>query len=176
MRATAEVLSSAMATFTMKHDIDCDPDRFWELFLDDELQKRIFAELEFPKWDVVETRTTDAEIVRIVSAVPKLDAPAPVAKLLGPGFGYTEEGRFDRAAKTYRFTIKPTTLADKLRTEGTVRAEPNGAGRCTRIVDIIAEAKVFGVGGMIEKMTEKSLREGWAKSAEFLNAHLKKGG
>jgi Protein of unknown function (DUF2505) len=162
-----------MTTFTMRHDIDCAPDRFWELFFDDELQKTIFADLGFPKWEVVETRKTDAEYVRVVKAIPKLDAPAAVAKLLGSGFGYTEEGRFDRASKVYRFVAKPSTLADKLKNEGTVRVEPKGDGKCTRIVEIVMEAKVFGIGGMIEKITEKSLREGWGRSAEMFNARLK---
>ena len=163
-----------MTTFTMRHDIDCSPDRFWELFFDNDLQKRIFDELGFPKWEVVETKETDAEIVRIVKAVPKLDAPAPVAKLLGSNFGYTEEGRFDRASKVFRFVIKPTTLAEKLRNEGSVRVEPKPDGTCTRVVDVIAEAKIFGVGGMMEKMTEKSFRDGWGKSADVFNALAKK--
>ncbi|MDF2697377.1 MAG: uncharacterized protein K0S65_5760, partial [Labilithrix sp.] len=86
-----------MTTFTMRHDIECSSDRFWELFFDNELQKRIYTELGFPRWDVVDVKETDTEIVRIVKAIPKLDAPGPVAKLLGANFGYTEEGRFDRA-------------------------------------------------------------------------------
>lgn len=163
-----------MTTFQMRHDIDCTPEKFWELFFDNELQKRVFAALAFPKWEVVDMKETDKEIVRIVKAVPKLDAPGPVVKILGAGFGYTEEGRFDRATKLYRFVIKPSTLADKLKNEGTVKVEAKGDAKCTRIVDVVAEAKIFGVGGMIEKMTEKSTREGWGKSAELFNAELAK--
>jgi len=162
-----------MTTFQMKHDIDCTPEKFWEMFFDDGLQKQIFKDLQFPQWDVLETRNTDTEIVRIVKAIPKLDAPGPVAKILGPGFGYTEEGRFDKATKLYKFTIKTNQLADKLKNEGSVRVEPKGADKCTRIVDIVAEAKVFGIGGMIEKMTEKSFRDGWGKSAEIFNRQVK---
>lgn len=164
-----------MTTFTMRHEIDCTVDRFWELFFDQELQKRIFSELQFPKWEIVEQRDTEKEIVRIVKAIPKLDAPAAVTKVLGSGFGYTEEGRFDKASKVYKFVIRPTTLADKLKNEGTVKAEPKGDDKCTRIVEVLAEAKIFGVGGMIERMTEKSTRDGWTKGADMFNAHLKKG-
>src|SRR5687768_10616851 len=112
-----------MTTFTMRHEIDCNVDRFWELFFDQELQKRIFSELQFPKWEIVEQKDTEKEIVRIVKAIPKLDAPAAVSKVLGSGFGYTEEGRFDKASKLYKFVIKPTALAEKLKNEGTVKAE-----------------------------------------------------
>jgi hypothetical protein len=164
-----------MTTFTMRHEIDCTPERFWELFFDEPLQKKIFAALEYPKWEVIEQKDTDKEIVRIVKAIPKLDAPAAVSKVLGSGFGYVEEGRFDKSTKLYRFAIKPTTLAEKLKTEGTVKVEAKGADKCTRIVDIVAEAKIFGISGILEKVTEKSLRDGWQKGADMFNARLKDG-
>ncbi len=168
------VLFRLMTTFTMRHDIECSEARFWELFFDNELQKRIYAELGFPKWEVLEMKDTGNEVFRVVRAIPKLDVPAAVAKLLGPGFGYTEEGRFDRASKVFRFNVKPSTLADKLRNEGSVKVEPKGGDRCTRIVEIVAEAKIFGVGGMIEKMTETTHRVGWEKSVRYFDAEAKK--
>lgn len=163
-----------MASFTLTHDLDCDVDRFWKLFWDPEFSKQQFAYLGFPKWDIVDQKETDTEIVRLIDATPKLDMPAAVAKVLGPGFGYKEEGRFDKATKKFRFVITPSTLQGKLKNEGTMRVEARDGGKCRRIVDIVAEAKVFGVGGMLESMTEKSMREGWGKGAEFINDWVKK--
>ena len=40
-------------------------------------------------------------------------------------------------------------LTDKLRNEGSVKCESRGEGKSKRVVDIVAEAKVFGIGGMI---------------------------
>lgn len=162
-----------MTSFTMTHDIDCDVERFWKLFLDADFTAKLYAHIGFPKWKLVEQRETDAEIVRIVEATPKLDMPGPVMKVLGPGFGYTEEGRFDKKAQKYRFSIKPSVLEGKLKNEGTVRAEPRDGTKTRRIVDVVAEAKVFGVGGMLETMTEKNTREGWAKAATYINDWLK---
>jgi hypothetical protein len=161
-------------TFTLRHDINCSVDRFWEMFFDPELQKNIFKELGFPKWEVVEAKDTEKEVVRTISAIPKIDAPAPVAKLMGPGFGYTEEGRFDRASKVYKFVITPSTMADKMTNTGSVRVEPKGDDKCTRIVEIFGEARIFGLGGTIEKMTEKNIREGWDYSARKMNEILAK--
>lgn len=162
-----------MATFSMTHELSCTCDRFWELFFDREFSKGMFAALEFPQWEIIEQREDDKELVRVVRATPKLDAPAPVAKVLGSGFSYTEEGRFDKATKTFRFVIKPSTLADKLRNEGTVRCEPLEGDRCRRVVDVIAEAKIFGIGGMLESTTEKSFRKGWGDGADYINRWLK---
>ena len=102
-----------------------------------------------------------------------MEAPAAVAKLLGSSFGYDEVGTFDKATKTHKFVIKPNVMTEKLRNEGTVKCEPRGDGKSTRIVEIIAEAKVFGVGGMIESSFEKSFRTGWQKSADFINKWVK---
>jgi hypothetical protein len=164
-----------MATFTMTHELDCDCARFWELFFDREFSAKMFEALGFPKWEIVEQRDEEHEIFRVVRATPKLEAPGPVAKLLGPGFSYTEEGRFDRTEKVFRFAIKPSVLEGKLRNEGTVRCEelrPGPDGKCRRIVDVVVEAKVFGVGGMLESTTEKSFRKGWGEGADFINRWL----
>ena len=162
-----------MATFQMKHDLDCTPERFWELFFDKEFNEKLFKALEFPEWVLLEQKDEGSEIVRRVKATPKMEAPGAVAKVLGSSFGYTEESRFDKATKTHRFVIKPTTMADKMKNEGTVRCDAVGEGKSRRVVDVIAEAKIFGVGGMIESSLEKSFRTGWGKSAEFINQWVK---
>ena len=162
-----------MATFTMRHDLDCTPETFWKLFFEKDFNEQLFKALEFPMWKLVETKETDTEIIRIVKATPKMEAPAAVQKLLGSSFGYDEEGRFNKATKTHKFIIKPNTLTEKLRNEGTVNCEPRGEGKSTRVVTIIAEAKVFGLGGVIEGSFEKSFRVGWQKSAEFINKWVK---
>jgi len=162
-----------MATFTMRHDLDCDCDTFWKLFFEQDFNEQLFKALEFPEWKLLDTKETDKEIIRNVKAIPKMDAPAAVAKLLGSKFGYDEEGRFDKATKTHKFIIKPNVMTEKLRNEGTVKCEPRGDGKCTRVVEIIAEAKVFGLGGMIESSFEKSFRTGWQQSADFINKWVK---
>jgi hypothetical protein len=162
-----------MATFTMRHELECDEARFWQVFLDREFNEAVYKALDFPAWKLLEQKETETEIVRHLKATPKLDAPAAVTKLLGASFGYDEEGRFDKAAKTWKFVMKTNTLSEKLRNEGKVRIEARGEGKCTRVVDIVTEAKVFGVGGLIEGAFEKSLRGAWQKSADFMNRWLK---
>jgi hypothetical protein len=162
-----------MATFTMRHELECDCERFWKLFFDEEFNVALFKALEFPAWKLLESKETDSEIIRTVKATPKMGAPAAVAKLLGSSFGYDEEGRFNRASKTLKFVIKTNVMTDKLRNEGTVKCEPRGDGKSTRVVEIIAEAKVFGLGGVIESSFEKSFRTGWQKSADFINKWVK---
>lgn len=162
-----------MPTFQLKHEIECTPERFYKLFTDKEFNEALYKSLEFPEWKILDVKETDKEIIRTVKATPKMEAPGPVVKALGASFGYTEESRFDKGTKMQSFAIKPSSMADKLKNEGKVRIEAVGSDKCMRIVDITIEAKVFGIGGIIESSLEKSLRAGWNKSADFTNKWVK---
>ena len=162
-----------MTTFTMTHDIDCDPDRFWELFFDREMNTALFKAIGFPEWNIVDQKDTDKEIVRTIKATPKMELPGAVQKLIGPSFGYEEIGRFDKEKKIFRFVITPTAMANKVKNEGWVKCEAKGPGKCTRVAEMVAEAKVFGIGGMIESSVEKGNKQGWADSAKFINEWIK---
>ncbi len=159
-----------MAKFTVTHEINCTPETFWKLFLDEEFNKELYLRgLEFPDFKVLEQKETDKEVTRKVSGKPKMNMPGPVVKLLGEGFRYTEAGTLDKSTKTWRWKMTPSTLADKIRNEGTLRTEAVGDKKTRRVADIVLEAKIFGIGGMLESSTEKTLRDGWDKSAVFFN-------
>ncbi len=157
----------------MNHDIEASEEKFWKMFLDGALTEQLFKELGFPKWKLIESRDSGDEVYREIEGVPKMEVPGAVAKVFGPGFGYLEKGTFDKKTRTYRFKMKMNTMTDKLRLEGTVRSEPAGENKCRRVVEIIAEAKVFGIGGIIEGVLEKSFRDGWLQSAQWFSAKAK---
>jgi hypothetical protein len=159
--------------FTMTHDLNCDADRFWVLFFDRAFTGKMFEALELSDFSITTVKDDDKEIVRTVRATPKVEVPGAVRKLLGDRFSYTEEGRYDRTTKTFRFVIATSALKEKLKNEGTVRCEAAGAGKSRRVVEVVIEAKVFGLGGVLESSAEKSYRTTWAKSAEFINTWVK---
>lgn len=162
-----------MGKFTVTHEIPCNAETFWKLFFDKAFNEEMFRkDLGFPKYDIQEQRENDKEIFRKIAGQPKMNLPGPVAKVLGSGFSYIEEGRFDKATKIWRWKMTPSTLADKLRNEGTMRIEPVGDNKVRRVAELVNEAKVFGIGGLIESAAEKELREGWDKSAVFFRKWL----
>lgn len=165
-----------MATFKVTHEINCNPETFWKIFFDKDFNTRMFKEaLGFPHFEVLEQRETDTQLVRKVTAQPKLNVPGPVAKLLGDKFRYTEEGTFDKATQLWRWKMIPSAMADKLRQEGNMRVEKIGEGKIRRVAELINEAKVFGLGGLIESSAEKQIREGWDHSAAFINKYIAEG-
>ena len=162
-----------MPTFTMNHEIRCNAERFWQVFFDREFNDKLYKEgLEFPEFSIVDQKETDTEITRKVAGMPKMNMPAPVAKVLGSGFKYVEDGTFDRSKRIWRWKMTPSKLADKLRNEGNLRVDALGDDKVRRVAELTIEAKIFGVGGLIESSAEKQLREGWDKSAAFMNKWL----
>jgi hypothetical protein len=165
-----------MIRFTLTHEIHCDEETFWKLFFDRAFNDALYKTgLGFTKYDVVDSRDTATQTIRKVSATPKVDLPGPIAKLMGPGFGYVEEGTFDKGSKRWTWSMTTSTMSDKLKQGGSLKIEPAGAGRVRRVAEITGEAKVFGLGGLIESTIEKELRAGWDKSAEFMNKWIREG-
>ncbi|NUO54827.1 MAG: DUF2505 domain-containing protein [Polyangiaceae bacterium] len=163
-----------MPTVTFTHEINCDEATFWELFLDKEFNDKLYKQgLEFSEWSIVEQTETDSEIKRTTKGKPKLkNIPGPVAKILGDSFGYSETGSMDKKNKVWKYKLTPSTMAEKIKQEGTLRISPAGDGKVKRSVELLIEAKIFGIGGMIESTVEKQLRDGWDASASFMNKWL----
>jgi hypothetical protein len=162
-----------MGKFTVTHEIHCNADTFWKVFLDKEFNEKLYTTaLGFPDFKVTDQTETETSVTRKVSAQPKMEVPGPVQKLIGPGFRYTEEGSMSKTERVWRWKMVPSTLADKLFTSGIIRIEPIGTDKVRRIADMNVEAKIFAVGGLIESTTEKQMREGWDKSAAFMNKWL----
>lgn len=165
-----------MSTFRVTHEINCNVETFWKIFFDKAFNETLYREgLGFPEFEVVEQRETDSQIIRVCKGKPKLDMPGPVMKLLGDSFRYTENGTFDKATKVWRWKMTPSTMAEKLRQEGTLKIEPIGDTKVRRVAELINEAKVFGIGGLLESSAEKSLRDGWNKSEVFMNRWIADG-
>lgn len=164
-----------MGKFTVTHEINCNAETFWKVFFDKDFNTKLYKEnLGFPEFTIVDQRETDSDLVRKVKGTPKMEVPAPVAKVLGSNFSYTEEGKFNRATKIWQWKMIPGNMADKLRNEGTLRIEPVGDTKVRRVAELIVEAKInFMVNGLIESSAEKQLRDGWDKSAVFMNNWLK---
>jgi len=165
-----------MRQLTITQDIDANPARHWELYLDDAYDRAQYIDgLHYPSYELVERIDTDAEIRRTTRIMPKLDLPGPVARLFGSRFGYLEAGVFDKTKQVWTSLTTPNMLKGKLHSKTTVRVEPNGDGRCKRTIELEVEANVFAIGGLVESSLEKNLRAGWAGVAAYMNQRLASG-
>jgi hypothetical protein len=164
-----------MLNVTVAHEYECDVDTFWNVFFDEEFTRALFTDgLRFPKYELLELRRADHEIVRRIAATPRLNAPEPVVRALGPKLSYVEEGIFDARSKIYRWTSTPTILKDMFRFEGEMRVDPLERGRCKRVAEFHFQEHTLGIGGLIVTGLEKGLRSEWDRATSFTNAWLAK--
>jgi len=162
-----------MNHFTLSHEFDCSADTFWDLFLDERFTERHYLEgVRFSEYRVVQQRDTPENIARTVEAMPRVQLPKAVAKLFGAGLRYVEEGVFDKVARIFKYRTIPSALADRIHNEGTIRTEALSDGRIRRVIDVTVDVRIALLGGSMETLAEKTLREGWDASAQFIEAWL----
>jgi hypothetical protein len=168
-----------MRTVTGSAVIPCTPEIFWRVFLDEKYLKAFFVdELQYREFNILEL----TESTRKIRAVPKLKLPGVIEKLVGDSFAYEEHGTLDRAKNEWTWKMVPPSNVEPgkkprkeiVSTRGSLRVEPTGTDKCRRNDEVIVEAHVFGVGGLIESTAEKEVRASWGKELAFLTRWIEK--
>ena len=152
------------------HEIHCSAEAFWKLYFDPEFTTALITQaIKVDDFKILKFTETDREIHRVSTGRPRINAPAAIQKVIGDNFSYTDEVRFDKSTQILRWQIRLSTFTDKTRNEGVLRVEPIGPDRIRRIADAEVEARIFGMGGIMESGMEKQMHEGWNAGAEFTN-------
>jgi hypothetical protein len=166
-----------MRTVSERFVVPCDCETFWRLFLDEAYIKALFLEeLKFKDLTILELTPT----TRKVRAVPSMNLPAVLEKLVGDSFAYEEHGTLDRAKNEWTWRMLQPEQPDGKKkkelvtTRGTIRVSPAADGKCSRTDEVQIEGKMFGVGGIIESTVEKEMRSVWTKELAFIERWLKK--
>ena len=162
-----------MKTSTTSATLPCAPETFWAAFLNESYLRALYLEeLEYRAFAVIEIGETS----RKLRIVPKMNLPAPVAKLIGESFAFEDHGTLDRTRSEWTWRmVQPANLdpkskprKDVVTMHGTVRIEAADDGHCRRTDDFSVDAKIFGLGSLIESSIEKELRSARAKEYAFL--------
>jgi hypothetical protein len=164
-----------MAVTTIEHTINCSEDTFWDkLFLDDAFNQRLYKQaLKFPGFNQVKTEDTAKEAHRTIEITPSVgELPGAIKKVLGDNMSYTEEGVLDKQSRRYRMQIKPHTLPDKISMKGELWTEPAGPNKLKRIFKAEVTCKVFGIGGMLEKLIISEMEKSYDVAAKFTNEYV----
>ncbi len=166
-----------MRRFTMTHEFDCTPETYWKLNFDRDMNTAMYRDgLGFPDYTIQELRETDTTIFRRTVATPKMDLPAAVQRILGSNFRYTEETDFNKSTKVCTFKGIPSVQPEKLKTNGKMSVDALPNNRCRRTIEIVSEANIMLVGGLLEETGEKNIRASYDKSARYTNRWIKEKG
>lgn len=152
--------------FQVQHVYPIAADRFFpDMFFDADYNETLYREgLGFDGFSVeaIEQGPDGGVQSRVAAVRPRLHMPGPIAKLLGDAFTYREVGRLQGAA--WHSEIVPSRLADKVAIKTVMRVEPAGVGESRRIAEFDIEVRLFGVGKLMERFIEKTLRESYEKA------------
>ena len=161
--------------YCVKHVIETDVDSLWRVFFDESVVRAMLRDLGDPADFKIVEQHTDAQGLqhRRIECWSKVELPGFVTKLFGDG-SYTEFGCYDAGRRRYSARCVPKHGADKMGTTFEITAVPVGDGsHCERIIEVENTVKVFGIGGMISGVLERTQRASHDHSAQFLNEWLR---
>lgn len=162
-----------MQRHTLDHELHCTPERIWPLYFEDAFNVEMYERgLGFPSCKIVERRDEGDKLFRRMQMTPKLEMPKAVTKIVGDRVGYEETGEWVRSEGAYHWRLLLAAFGDKLRVAGTMRFVAHGDGHCRRLVEFEVDAKMFGIGKLVEKTAAQNTIEGWHNSAKWINDYL----
>lgn len=159
-----------MAEQSLRSEIQCSEDKFWEAFFSADYNKELFFErLKFPNYELLEQSDDGKVLRRKVRITPPVNGvPGPVKKIIGDAFSYTEEGSFDHATKRFSFKVTPSAAGDKTSTSGEMWCETSG-GKVYRCSKLKVDVKIFMVGSLVEELILSNFKTSFDVATAFTN-------
>jgi hypothetical protein len=109
----------------LRYDVHGTAARFWEVFFDPDVTRRLHLEALRSTSVEIEEQTGDVDsgLERTMRYGQRPDAPGPVKRLFGSEVVTTEHGTFDPETGIWSFTLTPVTLGDKTDIRGSIKIE-----------------------------------------------------
>jgi hypothetical protein len=138
-----------------------------ELYFDDPFNQEMCNVVKLERTLLKKERVGN-KIVRHTRVAPiGRELPGPVAKAVGASrIEYVEEITYDFDTHTGVWRTVSSILPDKVDTKGTLTLLASGDG-CTRISEGTIDVKVFGIGGLIEKIIVGDVDKSYEDAARF---------
>ncbi len=132
-----------METLSVSHEIHCSADRFWTTFFDPDFNEQMFVqELGFRDYCVLEQKESENGIECRSTGVIESHLATPLRTLTGQEMRYVQQGCFDRSSRCYRWQ------------------------------SVNVEARIFGIGGLLESKVVKELSAECEVSAAAMNRYF----
>ena len=118
----------------------------------------------------------DGHISRAVRVGPDREIPPAAQRVLGGRkLDYTEHLEYQRGSWKGTWRTEPSLMPDKVHCKGTIEfLEVPGGVR--RLVHGEIKVKLFGVGGMVEKLIVSDVVKSYDKAASFTQRWIDSGG
>jgi hypothetical protein len=164
-----------METIHMSHVLSCSEDTFWSLVLDEAFSRTLYREiLGYQDWAQVAFEQTHDMVRRVTHLTPpRLELPGVLRKLAKTGISYEQVEVLDRAARRMQTEITPRSFRDRISIRSTTHTERLEDGACKRVCAATLAARMFPVGGLVEKQIASSMERAYQRSAEYVGEYAK---
>ena len=157
-----------MTKFEIDTTLNMSVDEAWANLSNPEIYRRMYMEgLNFVECKV-DVLDDGPQFQMKTEATPKVQLPGPIRKIIGDKSSYTETVRWDRAAGEWKWSIR-LAATDRVKIHGVMTMRPTDDGKCVRHIDGSIEAKIFGVGGLMEKTVRDQVHDNYDLAGRFLN-------
>jgi hypothetical protein len=160
--------------YTIAHRFNCDPERFWKIFFDDQYQQEMYDEIGIKERAVLKFEEDEREIRRQVRVVPQRELPSVMKSLVKGDFGYVEHSVYHKGQNVMDVRIEPTMMKDRFTMGGTYRVVPEGDQRIRR--EFVGHIKVSVplLGSQIEKLVVADVQKSYDAAARVTNRWIEK--
>jgi hypothetical protein len=168
-------MEDAMSHYRIEDEFETTPERYWEVFFDEDYNAKLFEHLEVDRKQLEfrrEGEGDDEVIHRVVTLTPRREVPAVMKKIVKTAISYEERNVFRRAKNMLDVVTVPNFMADKVTTEGKYFLETRGTNRIVRVWDGVCECRVPFVGGKVEKHLIDEIKRGYAATTIFTRKWL----
>ena len=161
--------------FSIGGQYDVSSNTFWKhVFFRDDFTEALYAEgLGFESIDVLDASTNEGgDRTRHLRVQPRLNIPKLIRRRIGERLTYIEAGYFDSTLEVWKTDIRLGGWEDKVKVYSEMSFSDIGPNHSRRQVDFHVEAHVLGVGGLVERFLEKTLRESYEKARIMTNTWI----
>ena len=150
----------------------CPVEKYFEEYFNPEGRHRRVVGAGGVSFTAKEVRREAPEWTMRAELVEKLNAPAAIRKLFGETNRFEEESRWVVGTRMIEVKVRPDRMRDKLSIQMRYQMESLADGTCRVTLEMDIQARIFGIGGLVEKMAAKEMPHAFSKDAAFFNAHL----
>ena len=159
--------------YTIDQELRCESvERFAAVYFSETFNEGVARELGLKERRLVEEELVEGERVRRrVRMIPSVQLPGALKKLIGDHeINYDEVSIYDPKSHEVEFYID-SAARDRLEVKGIIRFLETASG-VRRLIDCEADARVFGVGGLIERLIESEVKRSYETIAKVMQRYL----
>ncbi|MEE2787557.1 MAG: DUF2505 family protein [Myxococcota bacterium] len=162
--------------FSIGGEYEVSTETFWNhvFFRDDFTHALYFDGLGFERVEILDTSLAETgDRTRHLLVQPRLNIPRLIRGRIGDRLTYVEEGQFDAKRQRWQTVLRLKGWEDKVKIRSEMSFTDIGRNHALRHVEFDIEARVMGLGRLVERFLEGTLRESYEDARMMTNMWIR---